>query len=246
MISCTNLSIYFEEKQIIKGLDWSSQDFPLWIVLGPNGAGKSTFLHSLAGVINSDRVEGIVRLDGEDITDLSVFDRFHKGVMIAYQNPPEIEGLSIIQLLTTILKEKNLQKGLPAPNTFDVVEQVKEVQKLLDLPEDFYTRMVHSGLSGGQKKLLELLQILVVQPKYVLLDEIDSGLDVIKQKIIQKAIQFLISQGSVVVYITHSLALAKEFTNARFIVLIQGEKKTEGGIEIVNTIQEYGFKPFVR
>lgn len=246
MISCTNLSVYLDGKQILKNLNWSSYGSSLWVILGPNGAGKSTFLHALAGTLQAQEQSGAISLDYKDITSFSSFERFHNGIMLAYQNPPEIEGLSIIQLLTTMMQEKAKQQEGDPPSTAEVLKRVKEAQKLLQLPEDFYTRMVHSGLSGGQKKLLELLQVLVVQPRYVLLDEIDSGLDIVKQKIVKKVIETLTGQGSIVVYVTHSLGLARELQHAQFLLIVEGEKKREGGVEIADIIQEHGYDYFAR
>lgn len=240
MLHTKNLSVSIDQKKIIEGVDWSIEPGELHIIVGPNGAGKSTFLHAIAGLPHCE-VEGEIILDRTVINELSHGERFHKGILLTYQNPPEIEGLSIIQFLTTILKEKAKREGGKEPSTTEVLQQVQEYIAMLDLPQDFYARMVHSGLSGGQKKLLELLQVLLIKPSYVLFDEIDSGLDIAKQKVLIEVVKNLAAHRIGVVYVTHSLSVAEQFQKATVMMIRAGRIEKQGDQELIREIKKHGY-----
>lgn len=171
----------------------------LLLITGVNGVGKSTALQGVMG-LRGVVVTGELVLDTQDLISLSPQERFHAGIMCTYQNPPELEGVTIAQLAKHLLPEASMT---------DVLVRLRQALALLELPEEFMSQFVHAGLSGGQKKLVELLQVLVVCPKLALLDEIDSGLDSTKQQLAAKSVLWLRGKGTTVIAVSHSTSFGK-------------------------------------
>ena len=244
MLQVSHLTVQRNDQIILNGISFQVPKSTLACVLGPNGAGKSTLLSSVAGLSNL-QVTGEILFENFSLTDLTVQERFQRGVFIAYQNPPEIEGLTLIQFLLAVVNSQAEAANQVSISTLEVKQRIQEASRILELPDDFYTKQVHSGLSGGQKKLVELLQILVLEPSLVLLDEIDSGLDIDKQKIVQKVVLSLLKKGTTILCVTHSLTMAKLLHPSSVLVIKGGKLVSVGDYNLLENIQKNGYAEFV-
>ena len=188
-----NLLVEIKEKQILKNINLEIEKGKVNILLGPNGSGKSTLLNSIMGDPKIKITQGKIFLEKENITHLKPNERAKKGIFLAFQNPPEIEGITILSFLKNSynsIKNKDL----------DVVNFVKILDKKmkeLNLNKEFRNRYLNFGFSGGEKKKFEILQMLLFEPKYILLDEIDSGLDINSVMLVNQILKKLIKKKKV-------------------------------------------------
>lgn len=213
------------------------------VIMGPNGAGKSTLLSAVAGVGGLE-TRGEIILHGKSITDLDVTNRALSGIFLSFQHPISISGLSIISLLKASLEAQAKFAGQPEPTSAQVLKKAKYWVDRLGLPADFYTRDVNAGLSGGQKKLSELLQMAVLSPKLILIDEIDSGLDVDALKTVANGINMLKSEGATIVLVSHYRRILDKVAVDKVHVLKSGTVVSSGGREIISAIDNAGYDQF--
>lgn len=225
-------------KPVLQGVSLDISPGELVCVLGKNGAGKSTLLKSIAGLQSLDA--GVISFDTVDITELSMDERFHTGIMFTYQNPPEIEGVSIVQLIRTMQKVHSEKTGTQAMGTAEIVASIQQLATKLGLPQDIHTRLLGSSMSGGQKKLVEFLQVLFIRPRLALLDEIDSGLDIEKQKKVANMIHKLVSEGSSAMVVTHSFSMLEMLKPKRTLVVEDGKIVYDGSLSQAKKILEHG------
>jgi Fe-S cluster assembly ATP-binding protein len=231
MLIVQDLRVEIESKEILRGVSMGLEAGSCTCIVGPNGAGKSTLLRALAGV-DIASTSGKIMLSGRDISEMSSAERFGLGMLLTYQSPPAIEGLTVIQLLRAVV---------PEFDTSALVQAITDAAKELGLPDDLYKRVVHQDLSGGQKKLLELLQAMIIQPKLLLCDEIDSGLDVTKQALVAKILTRLNKDGMTLLCVTHSLKLAQQLNPDTVLVLDKGAITQTGDVSLLATIDQHGF-----
>ena len=190
VLSLQDLSLNIEGKNVFQGLNLDLNPANIHILLGPNGVGKSSLLKVIAGHPNYHLNYGRIIINDIDFTEATPEKRAQAGVFVAFQNPCEIEGLSVANFLRTALKaypENPASKWSATTfyqNLYQLLEQV-------GLPKTFTSRSLHCGFSGGEKKRLELLQLLLFKPKFALLDELDSGLDIDAKKLVAKTIKEL-------------------------------------------------------
>ena len=237
---CANLN----HKQILKDINLEIFAGQIHILLGPNGSGKSTLSQVLAGNPKYDNISGTIEFNplGQKLNLLNQTpeQRSLNGLFVSFQEPVEISGISIINFLKEVMKNR--------PN-FEIAKflaQIKNLQKGLGLESEFYTRELNYGLSGGQKKKIELLQMLMLEPKLAILDEIDSGLDVDATEIVTKAIKNYVQKDRSILLITHNLNVLKYINPDKIHVIIDGQIVVSGNKELAHTIQESGFEQFTK
>jgi len=221
----SNLKVSSQGKKILRGVDLKLKKGEIQAILGPNGSGKSVLGQTILGNPRYKVEEGKIVLLGKDITKLSSSERVKLGVVLSWQNPPVVKGVKLAQLLDKISKRK-------------VSAQKLEADRLLD-------RGVNLNFSGGEKKLSELLQILSLKPKLVILDEIESGLDLKKTAMAAKIIQQeLVDKNISVLLITHSGEILKFLRPKTINVMIAGKIICHhGGYEkVLKTIKDYGYE----
>ena len=250
MLKITNLEVKVEDKQILNGIDLEVKPGEVVAIMGLNGSGKSTLAYSLAGH-PKDEVKGKIEMDGENITEMSPNERAEKGLFLANQHPVAIYGLTVNSFLWQIYKKRNPRGVATSPkaprnDAFSIVDFRKwlEVQaQALDFNPELLKRGLNDGFSGGEKKKLEILQLLVFNPKYVILDEIDSGLDVDALTKIAKTMAAVAKQRQIgVLIITHYNRILK-FLKADKVVVIEGGKVAKtGGPELAEEIENNGYK----
>ena len=188
MLRLKNLKIIREEKEIVKDINLEIEKNEIHILLGTNGSGKTTLALGIMGIYP---VTGKIFFDGENITNIPVWERARKGLTIAFQEPARFEGLLVKDYLLLSSKEKKIS---------EIENSVKEV----GLPKNIIFQEIGDNLSGGERKRIELASVLLMSPKLAILDEIDSGIDIISFKRIRKIIEKMRNTGTTVLLITHS------------------------------------------
>lgn len=236
----TNLKVNVEGKEILKGVDLEVKPGEVVAVMGPNGSGKSTLAFSLAGHPKYEST-GKMSLGGKSIMEMSPDERANEGLFLANQYPVAITGLTVNSFLYQLYKKRN-----PEGKAMKLIEFRTWIEKqaaLLELNPDLLKRGLNDGFSGGEKKKLEILQLIVFNPKTVILDEIDSGLDVDALKKIAKTVALVAKQRKIgVLVITHYNRILKYLVPDRVIVLKGGLIVRSGTGELAVEIEKDGYK----
>ncbi len=240
MFEIKNLSVQIGEKEIIKSLNLLIKPGEFHVIMGPNGAGKSTLAGALIGHPLME-VSGEIVLDGENISELKTDERAKKGMFLAFQNPQEIEGVTVAHLLrkARLGEEKNKKK---------ILEQMTAIQgdidsgaELVGMRKEFVKRDLNVGFSGGEKKRNEILQMAVLKPKVVILDEIDSGLDIDALKHVAGAINKLRSKDRSFLLITHYQRILHYIKPDFVHVMMQGSIVKSGNAKLAHELEEKGY-----
>ncbi len=243
MFTVKNLHIATGDTEIIKGIDLAILRGEVHAIMGPNGAGKTTLSMGLMGNpgynIKFQISNFKYQINGEDMAQKNPEERARAGLFVSFQQPVEITGVSFLSFLRTAYKSLYPEKKIPL-SEFKI--QVKKALTNVSLPEEFMQRSVNEGFSGGEKKRAEIAQLLVLQPKFAILDEIDSGLDVDSLKIVAKAIKEAgITHKIGILLITHYQRILHHVKPDVVHVLIDGKIKKSGGMDLVNLIEEEGY-----
>ncbi|MBR9700703.1 Fe-S cluster assembly ATPase SufC [Candidatus Woesearchaeota archaeon] len=222
-------------KEILKGVNLVIESGELHAIMGPNGSGKSTLANVLMGHPKYEVTSGQIFLDGEDITEMEPDKRAKKGLFLSFQYPVEIPGVTVESFLRTAVNEIS-------DNDYDVVEFHKLLREKLDefkIDDSFATRYLNQGFSGGEKKRMEILQMLMLNPKIAILDETDSGLDVDALKIVADGINKMKDQG--VLLITHYNRILEYVIPDKVHVFKEGKIVRSGGKELAEEIEKKGY-----
>lgn len=240
MMKITNLKVNVEGKEILKGVDLEVKAGEVVAVMGPNGSGKSTLAFALAGHPKYEAT-GEMSLGGKSIMEMSPDERANEGLFLANQYPVAIAGLTVSSFLYQLYKKRNPEgKGMKLLEFRTWIEKQAE---LLELNTDLLKRGLNDGFSGGEKKKLEILQLIVFNPKQVILDEIDSGLDVDALKRIAKTVALVSKERKIgVLVITHYNRILKYLVPDRVIVLKAGKIVRSGTGELAVEIEKDGYK----
>lgn len=240
MLNLQDLSLNIDGKNIFHSLNLTLNPADIHILLGPNGVGKSSLLKIIAGHPNYTLTQGRIFINDEDMTTASPEKRAQAGIFVAFQNPCEIEGLSVANFLRTALKafpENPASKW--SATTF--YQQLYRLLEQVGLPKEFTARSVHCGFSGGEKKRLELLQLLLFKPKFALLDELDSGLDIDARRLVAQAIKTLQQQEQMsFLIISHDIDFIRTLNPTAIHILKSGELITEK-LDNLDKIKSQGF-----
>ncbi|MBI2383481.1 MAG: Fe-S cluster assembly ATPase SufC [Gammaproteobacteria bacterium] len=230
-----------EGKKILQGITLAVKPGEVHAVMGPNGSGKSTLAHLLAGREGYTVTEGQVRYDGKDLLALSPEERACDGVFLGFQYPVEIPGVSNLYLLRTALNAKRKRQGLPEIDAMDFLAWVKERVKQMKMDIAMLHRGVNEGFSGGEKKRNEILQMLVLEPRLMILDETDSGLDIDALKIVSEGINLMRSPQRAILLVTHYQRLL-DYVKPDFVhVLARGRIVKSGGPELALELEQKGY-----
>jgi feS assembly ATPase sufC len=231
-----------EPKQILKGVNLTINSGETHAIMGPNGSGKSTLSYTIAGHPRYEVTGGEVLLDGENIIDMSVDERARAGLFLAMQYPVEVPGVSMANFLRT---SATAVRG-EAPRLRDWIKEVNDAQKELKIDTSFSERAVNEGFSGGEKKRHEILQLSLLKPKFAILDETDSGLDVDALRIVSQGINDYKEQNNGgIMLITHYKRILN-YVRPDFVhVFANGRVVTTGGPELADKLEEEGYDAFV-
>ena len=245
-LEVVKLTAKIGEKVVLNQVDFSLKYGEVHAVMGPNGSGKSSLAYIIAGREIYEVVEGDIILDGESIKDLPPEERALKGIFLAQQDPPQIPGVRLSSLIVAFINKRLGAEDLSKPADPGVVKRMHEVATKLGLDRTILGREVNVGFSGGEKKRSELLQAMLFDPKIVILDEPDSGLDIDGLRIVASYIHQLRESGKGVMLITHYARLLGYVQPDRVTVLYNGKVLATGGPELARTVEEKGYARLYR
>ncbi len=244
MLKISDLSVSVGKKLIIDNLNLEIAKGKKVAVMGPNGSGKSTLSNIIAGKPGYNVIKGSVTFEGESILDYSPNDRAAMGIYLAFQYPIEIPGIANSSFLRTAINSVRKKNNEEPVNTRKFLEEIESIAKKLDLDKSFLSRDMNCGFSGGEKKKNEILHLLLLKPKFCILDEIDSGLDIDSLKIISKGISEYGSSSNSMLIITHYQRLLDYVIPDEVHIFNQGKIVKSGNSELVKTLEEKGYKEF--
>ncbi|MBS3791359.1 Fe-S cluster assembly ATPase SufC [Candidatus Bipolaricaulota bacterium] len=238
MLEVKDLGVKKGGGSILQNLNFSAGKSELHVVMGPNGSGKSTLARTLAGHPEYNDYEGSIKFRDREISDLKADERLREGFMMGFQHPPRINGVNIKRFLTRVLEKLDGVEG-----TEKIEEKIEIVTKELGFSEDLLARNINAGLSGGERKRLELLQARLLEPEILILDEPDSGVDVDSLELISDQINWLHERGTTIVLITHYGNLLEEIDleDARVHLFRDGKIVTSGEGDLAREVEEKGF-----
>lgn len=241
ILNIKKLTVSIEDKSILKNIDLLLQEGHIHALMGPNGSGKSTLSQVLMGHPSYKVDDGTVKFLDKDLLDLDPSERAKAGLFLSFQYPSEIPGVSVSNYLRMIYNKKTGEKLSP----IKFRSYIQQKLDLLEMSYDFLGRYLNDGFSGGEKKKMEILQLLVLEPKLAILDEIDSGLDVDAIQIISKALNWLKKENNMtLLVITHYTRILKYLEPDEVFVMINGAIVQQGGKELAHQLEEKGYAPF--
>ena len=243
LLSVTGLAAAVDEKEILHHVDLSVAAGETHVLMGPNGAGKSTLGHVIMGDPVYTQTAGTIMFDGEDVTDLSPDKRSRAGLFLSFQAPVEIPGVPLSSFLRATLAARP-DRALKGK---EFRRRVKELCAELDMDPAYLNRELGVGFSGGEKKKVEMLQLLLLQPKLAILDETDSGLDVDALSVVSRGMELYrqTCEGSLII-ITHNTRILEHLDVDRVHVMVDGRVVREDTADLIGWIDENGFESFER
>ena len=247
-----NLTASIGDKPILSGLDLDIRSGEIHALMGPNGSGKSTLANVLMGHPSYTVTGGTVTLNGEDFLALSTSERALKGIFLAFQYPVEIGGVTVGKFLKRALElrvnggaasgggPRATGSGGPL-NVTAYIKQLREAMTFMEMDQDFINRYLNQGFSGGEKKRMEVLQMLMLKPSLAILDETDSGLDIDALKVVAKGVNRLRGPEFGALIITHYQRILTQIVPDYVHIMYKGRIVTSGGKELVATLEEHGY-----
>ena len=241
MLDIKNLNVSVEEKQILKNLSLNVGKGEVHAIMGPNGSGKSTIAHTLAGNPNYEIISGNVNFNEKNLLEMDPSERSLSGLFLAFQYPIELPGVTNASYLKQIVNVHRKHRGENLIEAGDFLKLLKDKSARLNIPMDMHSRFVNAGFSGGEKKKNEVLQLDLLNPNLVIMDETDSGLDVDALKSTSEAVNQLRSSDRSFIIITHYLRLL-EYIEPDFVHVFQNGSIIESGDKsLANRIDKEGY-----
>ena len=241
MLKIENLQAKVDSKKILKGLNLNIKAGEIHAIMGPNGSGKSTLANILSGKKGYE-VSGTITFDNKNIFDLGIEERAHKGLFLAFQYPLEIPGVNTSNFLKTSLNAIRKSSGKKELDAVDFLKIVKKKTIELKIEENILNRQLNVGFSGGEKKKNEILQMSLYEPKMVILDETDSGLDIDALKVVANGVNTLRDKKRSFLIITHYQRLL-DYIKPDFVhVLMNGKIAKTGCSELAQELEKVGYE----
>ncbi len=236
-----DLEVSVEDEKIVKGVSLEVEKGEVHAVMGPNGSGKSTLCKSLMGNPTYSIDGGKIIVDGEDVTDEETDERARAGLFLGFQYPAEISGISVAEFLKEAINAQREEEDEDPISSSEFREKMEDALDLLDMDEEYARRYLNDGFSGGEKKRNEILQMAVLQPKYAILDEIDSGLDIDALKVVSDGINKLADDNKGMLMITHYQRILDYVEPDYVHVMVDGEIVESGGKELAEKLEDEGY-----
>lgn len=240
MLDIKNLHVKAGDKEILRGVNLNVGTGEVHVILGANGSGKSTLMNVILGHPKYEITSGEIYFEGENLSALKTFERARRGIFLSFQNPEEIPGITVENMLRTAKQAVTGAK-------IKILQFHKELLALmndLQINPEYASRYMNVGFSGGEKKRNEILQLLVLNPKLALLDETDSGLDVDAVEIVSKGVAKFHNENNSCIIITHNAQILKHLPVNRAHIFLNGQIVKSGGAELVSEVSEHGYAPF--
>lgn len=234
-----DLRVSIEGKEIVKGLNLEINGGEIHAVMGPNGTGKSTLASALMGHPKYEITGGTVTFNGENLFEMEVDERARAGLFLAMQYPSEVSGVTNADFLRTAINARR-EEGNEIP-LMKFIKTLDKKMEVLDMGEEFATRYLNEGFSGGEKKRNEILQLMMLEPKIAILDEIDSGLDIDALKVVSKGVNEMRSPDFGCLIITHYQRLLNYIKPDKVHVMMQGRIVKSGGPELAERLEAEGY-----
>ena len=246
MLSITNLHATVGDKPILKGLTLDVPAGEVHAIMGPNGAGKSTLSYVLTGREGYTVTDGSVTLDGQDLLALEANERASRGVFLSFQYPLEIPGVPSLTFIRTALNAQRKARGEAEISAPEFLKRARDVAASLKIDFDMLKRPLNVGFSGGEKKRMEIFQMAMLSPRFLILDETDSGLDIDALKIVAEGVNALRGPDRAMLVITHYQRLLDYIRPDRVHVLSAGRIVASGGPELAHELEREGYDKYAR
>ncbi|HEL0549759.1 TPA: Fe-S cluster assembly ATPase SufC [Streptococcus equi subsp. zooepidemicus] len=239
ILEINNLHVSIEDKEILKGVNLTLRTGEIAAIMGPNGTGKSTLSAAIMGNPDYQVTEGEILLDGVNILELEVDERARLGLFLAMQYPSEIPGITNAEFMRAAMNAGKEDKDKISVRDF--ITKLDEKMALLGMKEEMAERYLNEGFSGGEKKRNEILQLLMLEPKFALLDEIDSGLDIDALKVVSKGVNEMRGQAFGAMIITHYQRLLNYITPDLVHVMMDGRIVLSGDAALAIRLEKEGY-----
>lgn len=239
VLEIKDLHVSIEDKEILKGVNLTLKTGEIAAIMGPNGTGKSTLSAAIMGNPNYEVTQGEILLDGENILDLEVDERARLGLFLAMQYPSEIPGITNAEFIRAAMNAG--KEDDEKISVMDFITKLDEKMAFLGMKEEMAERYLNEGFSGGEKKRNEILQLLMLEPKFALLDEIDSGLDIDALKVVSKGINAMRGKDFGAMIITHYQRLLNYITPDVVHIMMDSRVVLTGGAELAARLEKEGY-----
>ena len=233
-----DLHVKAEDKEILKGLNLSVSKGEIHALMGPNGSGKSTLSNVVMGHPGYDVTGGMVRLRGKDLLQMNPEERARAGLFLAFQYPVEIPGVTVANFLKTAHDAISGDKKL---STTVFLKELRSNMELLEIDSSFVNRYLNDRFSGGEKKRMEILQMLMLKPAMVIMDETDSGLDIDALRIVSRGVNEMTGSDLGLLIITHYERILQYIKPTHLHILLDGQIVVSGGPKLVKELEEHGY-----
>jgi len=230
-----------EGTEILKGVDLTIDQGQIHALMGPNGSGKSTLANTLLGHPKYKVTKGDILVDGQSVIDLSPDKRAKRGLFLAFQYPVAVPGVTMFSFLRAAYNAVHTDEKNQAPTIFDFKDTLAERMKLLEMDESFMNRYLNEGFSGGEKKRAEILQLAMLKPKFAVLDETDSGLDIDALRVVAEGVTKIANKDLGILVITHYQRILKYIMPTYVHVMYEGRITASGGQELSLKLEEKGY-----
>jgi len=245
MLKIENLHVAVDGNEILRGLTLDLPTGEVHALMGPNGSGKSTLSHTLAGREAYEVTRGAVTLDGEDLLALDPNERAARGLFLSFQHPMEIPGVATMNFIRTALNAQRRARGEEEMSAADFLKLIRTKARLVGIADDKLKRPFNVGFSGGEKKRMEMLQLAVFEPRFVIMDETDSGLDIDALKMVGDVVNSLRRPDRGFLIITHYQRLLEYIRPDKVHVLAGGRIVKSGGADLAAALEKSGYEQFI-
>lgn len=240
VLEIKNLHVSIDDKEILKGVNLTVRTGEIHAIMGPNGTGKSTLAAAIMGNPAYEVTEGEILLDGENVLEMEVDERARAGLFLAVQYPSEIPGVTNAEFMRAAINARRDDDDKMDVRAF--ISKLDEKMSLLDMPEEMAGRYLNEGFSGGEKKRNEILQCLMIEPTFAILDEIDSGLDIDALKVVSKGVNAMRGEHFGSLIITHYQRLLNYIQPDIVHIMMDGKVVLTGGADLAQRLEAEGYK----
>lgn len=239
ILEIKNLHVSIEDKEILKGVNLTLKTGEIHAIMGPNGTGKSTLSAAIMGNPNYEVTQGEILLDGENVLEMEVDERARKGLFLAMQYPSEIPGVTNAEFMRAAINAKRPEED--KLNVMQFLKKLDQKMALLNMPEEMAERYLNEGFSGGEKKRNEILQLMMLEPSFAILDEIDSGLDIDALKVVAKGVNEMRGDNFGSLIITHYQRLLNYITPDVVHIMMDGRVVLTGDADLAKRLEAEGY-----